>query len=186
VLRNRAHALKELVISFKTIYLNVYNIVVMDVASGAEQSLIFRHESFQLWESGIAGFLTDRNNDFITVNRDGINVVALGSNERRPLRDAEGNQRMIHALEAMNFLKVDPSNFLLFACAKREKREVSVTQEFVKEQKEARKGEEAENEVGFDRVYNIKIWSITLRELLLFQSLYVSKTLSDVVGLVNA
>ena len=65
-------------------------------------------------------------------------------------------------------------------------------QEFVKEESKSQKekqasgGEEAENEVGFDRVYNIKIWGITLRELLLFQSLYLSKTLSDVVGLVNA
>ena len=63
-------------------------------------------------------------------------------------------------------------------------------QEFVKEESKSQKGggggEEAEKEVGFDRVYNIKIWGITLRELLLFQSLYLSKTLSDVVGLVRA
>jgi len=58
------------------------------------------------------------------VNRDGINVIALGDVEKRELRDAEGNDRMMHSLCSMNFLKVDSGNFLHFACAKPEKREV--------------------------------------------------------------
>ena len=78
--------------------------------------MIFRHESFQLWESQISGLLTNKNNDFVKINRDGIAIIALGSIEKRNIRDAEGNERMIHSLESMNYLKVDPSNFLLFAC----------------------------------------------------------------------
>jgi len=41
------------------------------------------------------------------------------------------------------------------------------------------------DETGFDKIYNIKIWTITLRELLLMQSLYVCKTQSDIVDMVN-
>jgi len=40
-------------------------------------------------------------------------------------------------------------------------------------------------ETEFEQIYNIKIWEITLRELLLYNSLYVCKTQSDIVDLVN-
>jgi len=47
VLRNRAENLKEIIISFKTIYINTYNVVCMDVSNNSEEfNLIFRHESF--------------------------------------------------------------------------------------------------------------------------------------------
>ena len=87
---------------------------------------------------------------------------------------------MMHSLESCNFLKVDKDNYLLFACAKPEKREVSVQQEFVIPDK-------VNNtyETDFMKIYNIKIWTITLRELMLMQSLYVCKTQSDIVDLVN-
>lgn len=125
ILRDKVKGIKEIIVSFKTIYINTYNVMIMDISNEKEQfSLIFRHESFQLWESEINGFLTNRNHDFVTINRDGINILALGSIEKRKLRDGQGNERMIHSLEAMNFLKVDPSNYLLFASAKMEKREV--------------------------------------------------------------
>jgi len=141
--------------------------------------LIFRHESFQLWESEIAGFLTTKRNDFVTVNRDGINLLALGSKEeKRQIMDAGGNARIIHSLESANFLKVDPSNYLLFACAKMAKREVQVQQEFMK-------SGSGGDETSFESIYNVKIWQVTLRELLLFNSLYLSKTLAEIVDLVN-
>jgi hypothetical protein len=41
------------------------------------------------------------------------------------------------------------------------------------------------NETEFELIFNIKIWEITLRELLLFNSIYVCKTQSDIVDLVN-
>jgi hypothetical protein len=60
VLRSSGHRgqnIKEIIISYKTIFINTYNIVVMDISSVADQNLIFRHESFQLWESEINGIL---------------------------------------------------------------------------------------------------------------------------------
>ena len=42
-----------------------------------------------------------------------------------------------------------------------------------------------EEETDFQQIYNVKIWTITLRELLLINSLYLAKTLSDIVELVK-
>jgi hypothetical protein len=57
---------KELVISYKCIYINTYNVVVMDITQEGDQHLIFRHESFQLWESECTGFLLhNKNKDFV-------------------------------------------------------------------------------------------------------------------------
>ena len=91
ILRSKKNRLKEIVISYKTIYINTFNVLVMDIsARSTEKSIIFKHESFQLWESEINGFLTNRNLDFVTLNRDGINIVALGSVEKRPMLDSAG------------------------------------------------------------------------------------------------
>lgn len=70
--------LKELVISYKTIYINTYNVMVMDISVDGDQSILFRHESFQLWESESSGLLLDKNKDFITLNKNGMQVLALG------------------------------------------------------------------------------------------------------------
>jgi len=86
---------------------------------------------------------------------------------------------MIHSLEAYNFLKVDKNNYLLFECAKTNQRVLSIEQEYVKG--DSQSGEEA----AFWDLYKVKLHPITLRELLLFQSLYVCKTLSEIVDIVN-
>jgi hypothetical protein len=56
--------------------------------------------------------------DFVTLNRDGINVLALGSVEKRTLKDSTGTLRMIHSLESCNYMKIDKGNYILFSCAK--------------------------------------------------------------------
>jgi len=122
VMRNQEKGLKEIIISFKTIFINTYNVICMDISPKADLSLIFRHESFQLWESEIYGFITNKMSDFVMINREGINVISLGSTEKRPMKDGEGLDRMIHSLESVNYLKVEKSNSLYFACAKYETR----------------------------------------------------------------
>ena len=87
VLRNHKKGLKELIISYKVIYMNVYNIISMDISVEDEQLMIFRHESFQLWESQITGFYLSKNKDFVTINREGINVITLGSIDKRSVTD---------------------------------------------------------------------------------------------------
>ena len=53
----RGDAGSELVLSFKTIYINTFTIMVLDIDLNAKRSLIFRHESFQLWESAVRGIM---------------------------------------------------------------------------------------------------------------------------------
>lgn len=69
MLRNKQKGLKELIVSYKTIFINTYNVIVMDISVNDEQTMIFRHESFQLWESECMGLLLGQNKDFITVNK---------------------------------------------------------------------------------------------------------------------
>ena len=40
-------------------------------------------------------------------------------------------------------------------------------------------------ETSFTNLLNVKLYEITLRELLLFNSLYVCKTLSEIIDIVN-
>lgn len=123
VINNRGDS-RELVLSYKTIYINTFTIMVLDIDSSVSKTLIFRHESFQLWESQVWGILLDKSKDFLSVNKDGINVVALGSKPNRPVTDATGIDRMLHSLESVSFLKVDEDNYINFASQNMLKREV--------------------------------------------------------------
>lgn len=87
---------------------------------------------------------------------------------------------MIHSLESVNFLKLDSKNYVLFECAKPEARIISIDQEYIKG--DANTGVE---EASFWPLYKVKLHQITLRELMLFQSLYVCKTLSEIIDIVN-
>jgi len=53
----RSEYSRELVISYKSIYINTYTIAVLDIVVDTDKALLFRHESFQLWESEIQGLL---------------------------------------------------------------------------------------------------------------------------------
>lgn len=87
---------------------------------------------------------------------------------------------MIHSLESCNFLKVDKNNFLVFECAKSSSRVVSINNEFVK------KGDgNSGDETLFQNLMNVQIHEVTLRQLLLFNSLYVCKTLTDIIDIVT-
>jgi hypothetical protein len=74
------------------------------------------HESYQLWESPIKGFLLD-NHDFLILSKDGINLISLNeSHELKKIKDVNGFKRKIHSLGSLNYLKIEPTNHLLFAC----------------------------------------------------------------------
>ena len=126
ILRDEKHNYKEIVIAYKTIFINVYTIMVIDQNHKSGQPLLYRHESFQLWESEINGILLKNTNDFVAVNRDGINVFALGSIQQRTIQDVAGDMRMMNSLESMNYLKLDPTNVIVFANQNMAKREVQV------------------------------------------------------------
>ena len=79
--------------------MNTYNITVLDITNPKFFKTIFRHESFQLWESPIGGFLVDSTKDFIILNSAGLSIVALGSEDKRAYKGNQDQEMMTHSLE---------------------------------------------------------------------------------------
>ena len=69
---------------YKSIYINVYSVFVINIMTGY---LAFRHESFCLWETKIASFLNLVNFDFISMQHQGLFVLALGKIESKQVID---------------------------------------------------------------------------------------------------
>ena len=88
--------------------------------------------------------------------------------------------RMLHSIDSMSFLKVDNVNFIHFAMQNMDKREIQIQQEFYN----GDIGKE-EDENKFMKLYSIKLWAVTLRELLLFKSLYYCKTQEEIFKLIK-
>ena len=122
---------KELIIGYKTIYINTYNLVVQDLGGAKEErATLQRHESFQLWESSISGMMLQTvNKEYVTISKSGLNVLALGKIEKRTLSTLDGQQKMIHSLDSLSFLKVDKINYMNFKCQDYNDRVISIEQE---------------------------------------------------------
>ena len=59
-----------------------------------------------------------------------MNIVALGSVEKYEQQDCEGDMRMIHSLDSLSFLKLEPSNFINFKFQDFDNRVISIEQEY--------------------------------------------------------
>jgi len=102
------------VVSYKTIHSNIYTVQVVDISSENPWP-IFKHESFQLWESTITAFLINQNKEYVLVNRNGINIISLcNEKHKRSVKTKSGQEKMIHSLESINYLKVDQQNYVQF------------------------------------------------------------------------
>lgn len=116
-LNNQGETFKELVIGYKTIFINTYNTVVQDMSfSREENSILFRHEAFQLWESECMGLLLEISKEYLHISKRGINILAVGTMEKKKIQDAEGNDKMIHSFDSLSYLKLNPNNFILLKC----------------------------------------------------------------------
>jgi hypothetical protein len=92
ILKDNKEGYKEVVVSYKTIFVNIYTILVLDLNHKSGQPLMYRHESFQLWESPSYGTLLSTQ-DFVTINKEGINVIALGSTPKKVILDSNKEER---------------------------------------------------------------------------------------------
>jgi hypothetical protein len=91
---------KELVVSYKTIYINTFNIVLTDLVGTDDKSnTLFRFEPFQLWESTISGLILSENKEYISFSKDGIKVLQLGSSVKKALKNNLGEDLMVHAID---------------------------------------------------------------------------------------
>ena len=65
----------EMVVSYKTIHINTYVIIVVEVDT---KLIKFWFEMYHLWESPIKGIM-NKSHDFIILNKAGLSFVPLGS-----------------------------------------------------------------------------------------------------------
>ena len=153
MLNETEHEKASIVISYKSIGINTYNVFVIDLTT----SLIkYWNETFQLWESPVKGFLLSTN-DFMILSKDGMNLLALGLKESRVVKDKDGQRRMIHSLGSCNYLKIESTNHLLFAFQFYQNRQICIQEQY----------NDQEGNTHFEDIFRIKIFEITLRELLL-------------------
>ena len=192
---NKNIVFKELCISYKTDNINTYNIVLLDLIGAdltktkcklekekqqqMELSILLKFECFQIWESTIFGLLLSKTKDFVCFSRYGVNIIALGSENKRLIDDSEGHTRIIHSCESLSFLKVDPLNYLSFQFQDYDNRVISVEQEWIQ------KGGNQDTQNQYDDLFKIKVHEITLRELLILQSIYVTQTTSQINELIG-
>jgi hypothetical protein len=92
--------------------MNTFSIMIVDLSTKVPLT-IFRHESFQLWESKVTGFYINKNMEYITINSQGISLVNLGTQHKKIIKTDDGD-KMAHSLESINYLIIDPMNFILF------------------------------------------------------------------------
>lgn len=52
--------------------------------------------------------------EFIQLNKIGINVVSLSDIDKRVIKGNHTQELVLHSLESINYLKVDPGNFIEF------------------------------------------------------------------------
>ena len=104
-------------VGYKSIYINTYNVVVNDLSSSVlSRCTLHRHECFQLWESSVSGILLTQSKNYVTFSKEGMHVIALGNEDKKLLDDQDGNPKILHSLDSLNFLKCDQLNFLNFRC----------------------------------------------------------------------
>lgn len=152
VLRNEQYGYRELIVSYKTMYINTFNCMVVDLS---DKLIIFRHESFQLWESKVKGFLTTAASDFVILSKDGICIIGLGNDDCRKYKDQDQKDVMLHSLESTNYLKVEPNNHILIQDLNKEI--LIMIQEQVTD---------SLGETSYEDILKIRLNEITLRELL--------------------
>lgn len=172
--------IRELVISYKVIYINTYNVMVLDLSPDLDQRIVFRHESSQVWESDSCGFFLSKSEDYIKISKNGLFMLSMGDKkDEKEVIDEKKMPWMSHSLESMDYLKVYPTNYMLFNGCKNEETLLQVQQEYY------RKKRDGSGESMFQTLTNIKLKKLTLRELLIFYSLYLCETNADIFDVMN-
>ena len=62
------------------------------------------------------GLIINSNKDFIILNREGLSVMPLGKEDKRIFQGNEHQEKMVHCLEQLNYLKIDPDNLIEWDC----------------------------------------------------------------------
>ena len=118
---------ESIIISYKMIGYNTFNVFCIDIMDN--YLIRYWYEGYQLWESPIRGFLLS-NNDFLMLSKDGINLVALGHKPIKLVQDKDSQKRLMHSLGSCDYLKIEKTNHLLFACQYYEDRQICLQEQY--------------------------------------------------------
>ena len=119
IFRDEACDAPVLVVSYKSIYVNTYTINVINLNNGL---LMFKMETFCLWETGIMSFLNDSTHDYITLTDTGMKITGLRWDlNTKSVRDNENRKLKLHSLSSCKYLMLDESNHILFSCIQDDK-----------------------------------------------------------------
>lgn len=72
------------------------------------------------------GLLLQVSKEYLHISRSGINVLAVGTIEKKKIQDADGFDKMIHSFDSLGFLKLSENNFILLKCQDYNNRIVSI------------------------------------------------------------
>lgn len=107
-----------------------------------------------------------------------MNVASLSEIDQRVIEGNDHQHKVLHSLESINYLKVDPGNFIEF--------DSETGDRIIKiQQKHTITGVCGDPETYLEAVYNVKISTPTLRELLLLQSIQRLNTQSRILEFVK-
>ena len=114
IFRDKTCNAPVLVVSYKSIYVNTYTINVLNLNTGL---LLFKYDTFCLWEIGIMSFLNDSTNDYITLSNSGMKITGLSSDFlSKPVHDDHNRKLKLHSLASCKYLMLDKSNHIHFSC----------------------------------------------------------------------
>ena len=156
---------QQLVVSYKSIYVNTYTVIAINVNGETEDShstssrIVFLHESLHIWESQVKGYLLT-SHDFIILTQDGIKALSLArTSSKKTIEDCHNNEVVLHSLQECMYLKIAESNHLMMTYSL----DQSETKIQILDSFEAKKKQKAEKM----EVYSILIEQVDLKELLL-------------------
>ena len=66
-----------------------------------------------MWESTVRSFM-HRDNYFMILSQQGINVLAMGEHSSKAIIDKDGHDQYLHALGTSEYLKIDPDNLVYY------------------------------------------------------------------------
>lgn len=116
--------------------------------------------------------LLQKNKDLIVCSKEGLSVISLGIMPMRKIKTSDGSLWMLHSLENLNFLKMDPENYILFQCAERGEKIISIQQEYIHYLTDSN-----DFQTRFWKLTNVRLSELSLREIMVLYSIYVAKTL---------
>jgi hypothetical protein len=78
----------------------------------------------------VNGIMLRDSKNFLTLSKQGVCVVSLGSRHKIEVVDGDNHLWMMHSFESMSYLKIEPSNMISFYCQDSNNRQLAIEHEY--------------------------------------------------------